>query len=212
MRVHRPVAPKSFALAMAMKPARAASLASAGIASSRLPSTHVDLRGSAPAPWRGPSRRAAARNGSCARAAPAARAGRRRADGERLKEAARQLRRGLWTLSQHASRACPGSAVGWQHAGNRSCRERIMSGRHRRADAASRQPCCRSGLDAVARPRKLCDRTTGCSPGQSGACDVRPRRAPQPPGAVLRADRPRLRLRQARARGPRPGSPGCTSS
>ena len=38
-RVHRPVAPKSLALAMAMKPARAAVLASAGIASSRLPST-----------------------------------------------------------------------------------------------------------------------------------------------------------------------------
>ena len=38
-RVHRPVAPKSFALAIAMKPARAAVLASAGIASSRLPST-----------------------------------------------------------------------------------------------------------------------------------------------------------------------------
>src|SRR5882757_5329886 len=38
-RVHRPVAPKSFALAMAMNPARAAALASAGIASSRLPST-----------------------------------------------------------------------------------------------------------------------------------------------------------------------------
>src|ERR1700730_14376088 len=39
MRVHRPVAPKSLAFAMAMKPARAASLASAGMASSRLPST-----------------------------------------------------------------------------------------------------------------------------------------------------------------------------
>jgi hypothetical protein len=39
MRVHNPVAPKSHAFAMAMKPARAASLASAGIASSRLPST-----------------------------------------------------------------------------------------------------------------------------------------------------------------------------
>src|SRR6478735_6209471 len=38
-RVHRPVAPKSLAWAMAMKPARAAVLASAGIASSRLPST-----------------------------------------------------------------------------------------------------------------------------------------------------------------------------
>ncbi len=39
MRVHRPVAPKSCAFAISMKPARAASLASAGIASSRLPST-----------------------------------------------------------------------------------------------------------------------------------------------------------------------------
>ncbi len=39
IRVHRPVAPKSFAFAMSMKPARAAFLASAGIASSRLPST-----------------------------------------------------------------------------------------------------------------------------------------------------------------------------
>ena len=39
MRVHRPVVPKSFACAISMKPARAASLASAGIASSRLPST-----------------------------------------------------------------------------------------------------------------------------------------------------------------------------
>ena len=39
MRVHSPVAPKSLACAMSMKPARAASLASAGIASSRLPST-----------------------------------------------------------------------------------------------------------------------------------------------------------------------------
>src|SRR6476619_21603 len=38
-RVHRPVAPKSLAFAIAMKPARAACLASAGIASSRLPST-----------------------------------------------------------------------------------------------------------------------------------------------------------------------------
>ena len=39
MRVHSPVAPKSIAFAMSMKPARAASLASAGMASSRLPST-----------------------------------------------------------------------------------------------------------------------------------------------------------------------------
>ncbi len=39
MRVHRPVAPKSLAFAIVMKPARAASLASAGMASSRLPST-----------------------------------------------------------------------------------------------------------------------------------------------------------------------------
>src|SRR6266700_5050056 len=39
MRVHRPVVPKSLAFAIAMKPARAACLASAGIASSRLPST-----------------------------------------------------------------------------------------------------------------------------------------------------------------------------
>src|SRR5215831_4041713 len=39
IRVHRPVVPKSFAFAMAMKPARAACLASAGIASSKLPST-----------------------------------------------------------------------------------------------------------------------------------------------------------------------------
>ena len=39
MRVHNPVSPKSQAFAMAMKPARAASLASAGMASSRLPST-----------------------------------------------------------------------------------------------------------------------------------------------------------------------------
>src|SRR5262245_63070322 len=39
IRVHRPVEPKSFPFAMAMKPARAACLASAGIASSRLPST-----------------------------------------------------------------------------------------------------------------------------------------------------------------------------
>ena len=38
-RVHMPVAPKSLAFAIAMKPARAACLASAGIASSRLPST-----------------------------------------------------------------------------------------------------------------------------------------------------------------------------
>src|SRR5262245_59655796 len=39
IRVQRPVAAKSLALAMAMKPARAAALASAGMASSRLPST-----------------------------------------------------------------------------------------------------------------------------------------------------------------------------
>ncbi len=39
MRVHKPVAPKSCACAIAMNPARAASLASAGTASSRLPST-----------------------------------------------------------------------------------------------------------------------------------------------------------------------------
>ena len=39
MRVHSPVSPKSVALAMAMKPCRAATLASEGIASSRLPST-----------------------------------------------------------------------------------------------------------------------------------------------------------------------------
>ena len=37
MRVHRPVEPKSVALAMAMKPLRAASFWSAGMASSRLP-------------------------------------------------------------------------------------------------------------------------------------------------------------------------------
>ena len=39
MRVHRPVEPKSVAFAISMKPLRAASLASAGMASSRLPST-----------------------------------------------------------------------------------------------------------------------------------------------------------------------------
>ena len=39
MRVHSPVPPKSFAFAISMKPRRAATLASAGIASSRLPST-----------------------------------------------------------------------------------------------------------------------------------------------------------------------------
>jgi len=39
IRVHSPVVPKSFASAILMKPARAAPLASAGIASSRLPST-----------------------------------------------------------------------------------------------------------------------------------------------------------------------------
>ena len=39
MRVHSPVWPKSCAFAMAMKPRRAAFLASAGMASSRLPST-----------------------------------------------------------------------------------------------------------------------------------------------------------------------------
>ena len=44
IRVQRPVAPKSVALAMAMKPLRAASLASAGIASSRLPSTTSTCR------------------------------------------------------------------------------------------------------------------------------------------------------------------------
>ena len=37
IRVHKPVAPKSLALARAMKPRRASILASAGIASSRLP-------------------------------------------------------------------------------------------------------------------------------------------------------------------------------
>ena len=44
IRVHRPVAPKSVAFAMAMKPARADFLASAGIASSRLPSTTSTCR------------------------------------------------------------------------------------------------------------------------------------------------------------------------
>ena len=39
IRVHSPVWPKSLALAMAMKPCLAATLASEGIASSRLPST-----------------------------------------------------------------------------------------------------------------------------------------------------------------------------
>src|SRR5581483_11283229 len=44
MRVHNPVSPNSHALAMAMKPERAASLASAGTASSRLPSTTSTCR------------------------------------------------------------------------------------------------------------------------------------------------------------------------
>ena len=46
MRVHSPVEPKSVALAIAMKPSRAAFLASAGIASSRLPSTTSTSRAS----------------------------------------------------------------------------------------------------------------------------------------------------------------------
>ena len=90
MRVHSPVEPKSLALAMAMKPRRAASFASAGIASSRLPRT-TSTCGSVPASWRGPSRCAAVRSGSCARAAPAAREGLGRAGGERLEETTRHL-------------------------------------------------------------------------------------------------------------------------
>ena len=46
MRVHNPVVPKSVARAIAMKPSRAASLASAGMASSRLPSTTSTSRAS----------------------------------------------------------------------------------------------------------------------------------------------------------------------
>ena len=82
MRVHRPVWPKSLALAMSMKPRRAATLASAGMASSRLPSTTST--------WpmrslsrRGSSRCGAARNGSCARAHGQLAEGLGRADGER---------------------------------------------------------------------------------------------------------------------------------
>ena len=48
MRVQRPVVPNSLARAIAMNPARAASLASAGIASSRLPSTTSTSRISSP--------------------------------------------------------------------------------------------------------------------------------------------------------------------
>ena len=48
-RTHRPVEPKSVAFAMAMKPSRAAILASIGIASSRLPSTTSTWPASSPA-------------------------------------------------------------------------------------------------------------------------------------------------------------------
>ena len=91
MRVHSPVAPKSLALAMAMKPARAATLASTGMASSRLPSTTSTWRDKLAAPWRAPFRYAAARNGSSARADRQFAQGRRRADGQRLEELAWQF-------------------------------------------------------------------------------------------------------------------------
>ena len=49
MRVHSPVSPQSWAWAMAMNPERAATLASAGTASSRLPSTTSTWAISSPA-------------------------------------------------------------------------------------------------------------------------------------------------------------------
>ena len=73
MRVHRPVVPKSFTLRH-LDEARARRLL--GVGGDRvlqIAEHHVDLARSVAAPWRGSSPHAAARNGSCARAAPAAR-------------------------------------------------------------------------------------------------------------------------------------------
>ncbi len=51
IRVHRPVAPNSVAFAMAMKPLRAVSLASAGNGVLEIAEHHVDLPDQLRAPW-----------------------------------------------------------------------------------------------------------------------------------------------------------------
>ena len=91
MRVHSPVAPKSIALAMSMKPARAAPLASTGMASSRLPSTTSTWRASSGTLARIFSRCGGTKWIMRSSRTGSSRKGRGRADGQRGEELAGQL-------------------------------------------------------------------------------------------------------------------------
>ena len=126
--------------------------------------------------------------------------GLRRADGERLEEAAREFHGGLGV---HGARSeCAGASQPRPAApGRQACMpERRPLGGLPTLQAAAQTPAKQGTASG----------RTGRAP--PGARDVRPRRAPQPARALLRADRARLRLRQGRAAARGAGSPGCSSS